>query len=253
MHRPSEAATAGCNDLSPSPAVGGKIWVRSPRAIGWCIVSSARYRPIRSPWPMKELKAYSNTYELVHRREVETPNAIWQADHTPLDILLVRPVLDAAKPRLTVVLDDYSRAVAGVFSFVRGSLRPAHVPGIAPGDLAQRGFTPDCVRPVGCSVHRSWKLLHLAPFWSRWSADLKIQLVFSLPGKPRGPCGCIERFFSTVNEMFLCELDGYAPCRRCCPRRAVLTLVELQYQTAADALPGCVPPARASETEDTAG
>lgn len=36
-------------------------------------------------------KAYSNTFELVHRREAERPNAIWQADHTPLDILLLRP------------------------------------------------------------------------------------------------------------------------------------------------------------------
>jgi putative transposase len=35
------------------------------------------------------------------------------------------------------------------------------------------------------------------------SADLKIRLVFSIPGKPRGR-GRIERFFSTVNEMFLC-------------------------------------------------
>ena len=41
-------------------------------------------------------------------------------------------------------------------------------------------------------------------------ADLKIRLVFSIPGKPRGR-GRIERFFSTVNEMFLCELDGYSP------------------------------------------
>jgi putative transposase len=30
-------------------------------------------------------------------------------------------------------------------------------------------------------------------------ADLKIRLIFSLPGKPRGR-GRIERFFSTVNE-----------------------------------------------------
>jgi len=42
------------------------------------------------------------------------------------------------------------------------------------------------------------------------SADLKIRLVFSTAGKPRGR-GRIERFFLTVNEMFLCELDGYAP------------------------------------------
>src|ERR1035437_9497497 len=35
-------------------------------------------------------KAYSNAFELVHRREGDGPNAIWQADHTPLDILLIR-------------------------------------------------------------------------------------------------------------------------------------------------------------------
>lgn len=42
-------------------------------------------------------KAYSNTFELVHRREAPGPNAIWQADHTPLDILLIRPDGEAAK------------------------------------------------------------------------------------------------------------------------------------------------------------
>lgn len=60
-------------------------------------------------------KVYSNTFELVHRREVDGPNAIWQADHTPLDILLIRPDGQAAKPRLTTVIDDYSRAVTGYF------------------------------------------------------------------------------------------------------------------------------------------
>lgn len=60
-------------------------------------------------------KAYSNTFELIHRREGERPNAIWQADHTPLDILLVRPDLQVANPWLTVVIDDYSRAVVGYF------------------------------------------------------------------------------------------------------------------------------------------
>jgi putative transposase len=49
----------------------------------------------------------------VYRREADGPNAIWQADHTPLDILLVCPDGKAAKPWLTVVFDDYSRAVAG--------------------------------------------------------------------------------------------------------------------------------------------
>ena len=60
-------------------------------------------------------KAYSNTFELVHRREAAGPNAIWQADHTPLDILLIRPDGETAKPWLSTVIDDYSRAVAGYF------------------------------------------------------------------------------------------------------------------------------------------
>ena len=60
-------------------------------------------------------KAYGEAIELVHRREADGPNAIWQADHSPLDILLVRPDGKFAKPWLTVVIDDYSRAVAGYF------------------------------------------------------------------------------------------------------------------------------------------
>jgi putative transposase len=60
-------------------------------------------------------KAYGDTFELIHRREAQGPNAIWQADHTPLDIFLVRPDGTIAKPWLTVIIDDYSRALAGYF------------------------------------------------------------------------------------------------------------------------------------------
>jgi putative transposase len=42
------------------------------------------------------------------------------------------------------------------------------------------------------------------------AADLKIALIFSLPGAPRGR-GKIERFFGTVQQMLLPELPGYAP------------------------------------------
>jgi putative transposase len=56
-------------------------------------------------------------------------------------------------------------------------------------------------------------------------ADLKIRLVFSIPGKPRGR-GRIERFFSTVNEMFLCELNGYAPAGGVVRGKPTLTLAE---------------------------
>ena len=58
--------------------------------------------------------AYRDRHELVHRRDADAPNEMWQADHTMLDVL----VLDAGKPVrpwLTVVMDDYSRAIAGFF------------------------------------------------------------------------------------------------------------------------------------------
>ena len=60
-------------------------------------------------------KAYSEGFDLVHRREALKPNAIWQVDHAQLDIKLVREDGSSAKPWLTIVIDDYSRAVAGYY------------------------------------------------------------------------------------------------------------------------------------------
>ena len=58
--------------------------------------------------------AYRDRHELVHRRDADAANAMWQADHTMLDILVIedgKPV----RPWLTVVMDDHSRAIAGFF------------------------------------------------------------------------------------------------------------------------------------------
>ncbi len=65
-------------------------------------------------------KAYCEEFELVLRREADEPNAIWQSDDTPLDILLLRPDGKVGKSWLTVAIDDYSRAVAG---YLRAMLR----------------------------------------------------------------------------------------------------------------------------------
>ena len=58
-------------------------------------------------------KAYREAYDLVHRREAERPNQIWQADHTQLDLWAKRADGEAGRPWLTVIIDDYSRAIAG--------------------------------------------------------------------------------------------------------------------------------------------
>jgi hypothetical protein len=48
-------------------------------------------------------KVYSQSFDLIYRREADAPNAIWQADHCLLDILLVREGQEPARPWLTVI------------------------------------------------------------------------------------------------------------------------------------------------------
>ena len=169
-------------------------------------------------------KAYSNAFDLVHRREAEGPNAIWQADHTPLDIFLLNADAKPEKPWLTVVIDDYSRSIAGYFlSFEAPSALHTSLA------LRQAIWRKDDPRWMVCGIPEVLYTDNGSDFTSRHleqvSADLRIQLVFSIPGKPRGR-GRIERFFNTVNEMFLCELDGYAPAGGGIRAKPSLTLAQ---------------------------
>src|SRR3989454_9105886 len=62
--------------------------------------------------------AFRDRYELIYRHRAEGPNAIWQADHTLLDILVLDANGEAVRPWLTIIIDDYSRAVAGYTIFL---------------------------------------------------------------------------------------------------------------------------------------
>ena len=167
-------------------------------------------------------RAYCESFELVHRREASRPNAMWQVDHAQLDIQLLCEDGTTARPWLTIVLDDYSRAVAGYYLGFEppSSLRTALAlrQGIwRKGDPHwEMCGIPDVLYTDNGSDFTSKHIEQVA-------VDLKIRLVFSTPGKPQGR-GRIERFFRTVNEMFLCDLDGYVQR----PGRApVLTLGQL--------------------------
>ena len=154
-------------------------------------------------------KAYADAFELVHRREAERPNAIWQADHTPLDILIRREKGKAAKPWLTVIIDDYSRAIAGYFlSFEAPSAIQTALA------LHQAIWRKEDARWHVCGIPDVLYTDNGSDFTSHHleqvAADIKMQLVFSTPGKPRGR-GRIERFFGVINSMFLSGLPGYTP------------------------------------------
>jgi putative transposase len=154
-------------------------------------------------------KAYRNTYELVHRREASGPNEMWQADHSLLDLWLLDDHGQPARPWLTVIMDDYSRAIAGFgVSFEDPSTRQTALV------LRQAIWRKAVPQWHICGIPGYFYSDHGSDFTSHHleqvSADLKMALVFSEPGMPRGR-GRIERFFLTINQLFVCGLPGYAP------------------------------------------
>ena len=152
-------------------------------------------------------KAYQQAYDLIYRREAERPNAIWQADHTELDLLVLDPPGPPARPWLSAILDDHSRAVPGYAL----NLSP---PSALQTALALRQGIWRKADPAWhvCGIPEVLYSDHGADFTSHHMGqvcvDLHVQLVHSAPGKPRGR-GKVERLFSTINQLFLPGLPGH--------------------------------------------
>ena len=173
-------------------------------------------------------KAYGDIFELVHRREADAPNAIWQADHTLLDILIERDEGEPVRPWLTIIIDDYSRAVAGYYlswdapSVIQTALT-----------LHQAIWRKDDVRWSVCGIPDVLYTDNGSDFTSQHleqaAAEIKLRLVFSTPGKPRGR-GRIERFFETVSQLFLSTLPGYLGAGGIRQKETLLSLAELDQR-----------------------
>ena len=169
-------------------------------------------------------KVYADRYELLYRREASRPNEMWQADHTPLDLWVLDEHTRPARPWLTIVLDDYSRAVAGFALSL-------HAPSSIQTALALRQAIWRKGDPHWsvCGIPETFYTDHGSDFTSHHleqvAADLHMAVVFSIAGKPRGR-GKIERIFETVNQLFLCHQPGYTPAGSA-PAKPVLTLPEL--------------------------
>jgi putative transposase len=171
-------------------------------------------------------KSYSDRFELVHRREAEAPNTIWQADHSELDILVKDDEGKPRKPWLTIILDDYSRAIARYFLFFSApsAIQTALALRQAIWRKSQAGWHVCGIPQILYSDHGSdFTSQHI----EQVTADLKIRLIFSTVGKPRGR-GKIERFFKSLSQVFLSRLPGYGPGRT--GGSAVLTLPELAQE-----------------------
>ena len=170
--------------------------------------------------------AYRDQFELVFRREAAAANAIWQADHTELDLMILDHAGRPVRPWLTVIVDDFSRAIAGYA--VNLSAPSALQTALALRQAIWRKNDPAwtvCGLPeVLYSDHGSdFKSRHL----EQVSADLRIQLINSTAGVPQGR-GKIERLFGTITTELLPQLPGYLPPAGAGPSSAPrLSLAEL--------------------------
>jgi len=142
-------------------------------------------------------KAFKQTFELLHRHDAEKPNAIWQADHTLLDIWIKDEKEQPVRPWLTVIMDDYSRAIAGYYiSF--------DAPSALQTALALKQGIWRKNNPAWhiCGIPEILYTDHGSDFTSHHieqvCLDLKIRLIFSTIGEPRGR-GKIERFIIKQN------------------------------------------------------
>ena len=151
--------------------------------------------------------SYRDRHELVYRHRAEHPNAIWQADHTQLDILIQNPDGTPTRPWLTIIIDDYSRAVCGYM--VTTTAPSAMNTALALRQAIWRKTDPTWAM---CGIPDVLYVDHGSDFTSGHitytTTALKIRIIHSTIARPQGR-GKIERFFSTVNTELLTTLPGH--------------------------------------------
>lgn len=163
--------------------------------------------PARQIAAASDPAAYRDEHELVHRREAAASNEMWQADHTVLDILVLDDAGDPVRPWLSVVLDDHSRAIPGYFisldapSALNTALALRHAIWRKPNpEWIVSGIPEQLYVDNGSDF--------ISEHIEQACITLKIRLIHSMPGRPRGR-GKIERVFRTINDMFLPDLPGH--------------------------------------------
>ena len=151
--------------------------------------------------------AYRDRFELIHRHRASAPNALWQADHTLLDVMILDANGKAARPWLTAIMDDHSRAIVGYLVFL-GAPSALHT------SLALRQAIWRKQNPAWptCGIPEVLYVDHGSDFTSEHldqaAAALRITLIHSAVARPQGR-GKIERFFGTLNSELLPELPGH--------------------------------------------
>jgi putative transposase len=174
--------------------------------------------------------AYREEFDLLYRREASHSNAMWQADHCQLPILLLDEAGKPDKPWLTAIEDDYSRMIVGYrLSFQEATALTTAL------TLRTAIWRKEDPHWHACGIPTVFYSDHGSDFTSQHmeqvAADLPMELIFSQVSIPRGR-GKIERFFRSVDQLLLQDLPGYAP-KGSTGVKATLTLAafELRFRT----------------------
>lgn len=151
--------------------------------------------------------AWRDRFELIYHHRADRPNAIWQADHTMLDILVLDANGNFVRPWLTTVIDDHSRAVAGytVFTGAPSTLNTS----LALRQAIWRKQEPGW--PV-CGIPDILYVDHGSDFTSihldQAATALRFRIVYSAIARPQGR-GKVERLFGTLCTELLPELPSH--------------------------------------------
>ncbi|WP_308441704.1 transposase family protein [Reticulibacter mediterranei] len=183
---------------------------------GWKPPSYARVRqiikdidPALVTYAHQGAAAYREEFDLLYRREATHANAMWQADHTTLDVCLLDEAGKPAKPYLTAIEDDYSRMIVGYrLSFQTATALTTAL------TLRQAIWRKEDPRWSSYGIPSVFYTDHGSDFASKHmeqvAVDIQMELVLSEKGVPRGR-GKVERFFRSVDQLFLQDIPGYSP------------------------------------------
>ena len=171
-------------------------------------------------------KAYTETYDLIYRREADRPNKILAS--RPYPVGHSGPVERRAnRPALA---DGHSRRLqprgSGISSLSGRSFGYSNRFGASPCNLAQGSIAMGRLRRTGRALHRSWKRFYIAAYRrSRRQPQNSVSLFDRRKATwPRQN----RKIFRTVSDVLLSRLPGFAPGQR--GRSAILSLAELDQQ-----------------------
>src|SRR5437588_2246191 len=162
------------------------------KARGWHVPSyDSVYRIIKKLDPAlvtmahQGAAAYREEFDLLYRREAPHANAMWQADHAELPILLLDETGKPDKPWLTAIEDDYSRQIMGYrLSFQEATALTTAL------TLRTAIWRKEDPRWHACGIPTVFYSDHGPDFTSKHleqvAADLPMELVFSQVRNPRG-------------------------------------------------------------------